>query len=205
MSSTSAQAQALSAAFTQLRRGMLAMIRQKVRDPHLAEDLLQEVFVKAARSLQAGQAWVHLPAWLHQVMRNTVADHFRRGGPAFEALDEEPAAPEPEDEAAFQTLANCLAPLAATLPPLYRDAVMGADFQGQAHADLARAAGGVSVSAIKSRVSRGRALLRDKLQACCAVAVDGHGKVESFAPRENSACACGEQGPEATVSPRACQ
>jgi RNA polymerase sigma-70 factor, ECF subfamily len=182
---------ALSLAYSQLRRGLLASIRRKVRNPQIAEDLLQDVFVKALRALREGRPPGSLPAWLHQVVRTTVADHYRAGRLEFESLEEEPAAEEPDDVAAFQALATCMEPLAATLPPLYRDALLGADFQGQRLAALADAAGGVSVSAIKSRSSRARAMLRERLLACCEVARDSSGQIESFQAHAAAKCACG--------------
>lgn len=187
----SQQELALSLAYSQLRRGLLASIRRKVRNPQIAEDLLQDVFVKALRALREGRAPGSLPAWLHQVVRTTVADHYRVGRLEFESLEEEPASEEPEDVAAFQALATCIEPLTATLPPLYRDALLGADFHGQRLAALADAAGGVTVSAIKSRVGRARAMLRERLLTCCTVARDSSGQVESFEAHTDSACNCG--------------
>lgn len=187
-----ADGRTLAAAFRELRRGLLATIRRQVRDPQLAEDLLQEVFAKAVRAVQRGQAPGHLAGWLHQVVRTTVADHFRARRLDEVPMDDEPAAAEPEDLASFQALATCLRPLAVTLPPLYRDALLAADFDGRRLAGLA-AADGVSVSAIKSRVSRARALLRQRLLACCSVAQDASGRVEDFRPRSRGSCACGPQ------------
>ncbi len=181
--------QTLSTVYGQLRRSLLAGIRRRVHDPQLAEDLLQDVFVKALRSLREGKAPGNLPAWLHQVVNTTVADHYRGSKLMLEPLDEEPAGPEPEDNAAFQALATCMRPLVATLPPLYRDALLAADFKDQRLATLALAAG-VSVSAIKSRVSRGRALLRARLLACCTLQHEPDGGLTHFAPRAEADCAC---------------
>lgn len=182
--------QALSAAYRELRRGLLSTIRRQVRDPQLAEDLLQDVFVKAVRAVRERRAPGHLPAWLHQVVRTTVIDHYRARQLDEQPLEDDPAANEPEDLAAFQSLATCMQPLAATLPPLYRDALLAADFQGQRLATVAAASGGVTVSAIKSRVSRARALLRHRLLACCAIAHDASGRVEDFRPHARAGCAC---------------
>jgi methylmalonyl-CoA mutase cobalamin-binding subunit len=52
-------------------------------------------------------------------------------------------------------------------------------------ADLA----GISVSGMKSRVQRGRAQLRDLLEACCAIALDSRGKVTDVVPRVTR-CTC---------------
>ena len=185
--------QALSAAYSQLRRGLLSTIRRQVRDPQLAEDLLQDVFVKATRALRVGRAPGNLPGWLHQVVRTTVADHYRGLRLDVQSLEHEPAAEEATDEAAFQALATCLQPLAAQLPPLYRDALMAADFQGQRLASVATQHG-VTLSAIKSRVSRARSLLKQRLLSCCAQACEAAGRFEG--PRLATDCACKPTGCE---------
>lgn len=196
-----AEEQPLAAAYRELRRGLLATIRRQVRDPQLAEDLLQDVFVKAVRAVSEGRTPGRLAAWLHQVVRTTVADHYRARRLDEVPLEEEPAAAEPEDLAAVQALASCLQPLAETLPPLYREALRAADFQGRRLASLAAEDGSVTVSAIKSRVSRARALLRERLLACCAVAQGAGGQVEAFRPRARDGCACGAGQPTCGARP----
>jgi RNA polymerase sigma-70 factor, ECF subfamily len=188
----STEEQALSTAYGELRRGLLATIRRQVRDPQLAEDLLQDVFVKAVQAMRDHRAPRHLPAWLHRVVKTTVVDHHRARRLDEQPLDEDPAADEPEDLAARQALATCMEPLAATLPPLYRDALLAADFKGQRLASVAAAAGGVTVSAIKSRVSRARSMLRDRLLVCCKVDIDARGRVEDFQPNAGAGCVCGQ-------------
>jgi RNA polymerase sigma-70 factor, ECF subfamily len=188
MTPSSTPEQNLATAYTTLRRGLLASIRHQVRDAQVAEDLLQDVFVKAVKAVREGRAPGNLAAWLHQVVRTTVIDHYRARRPDAEPLDEETMhAGEEEDLARFQTLATCMQPLVASLPPLYRDAVTAADFQGRA---LAKMAEGVSVSAAKSRVSRGRALLRERLLQCCTVERRRSGAVDDFQTNAGTHCAC---------------
>ena len=183
--------QALSTAYSQLRRGLLSTIRRQVRDPQLAEDLLHDVFVKATRALRDGRAPGNLQGWLHQVVRTTVADHYRASRLDVHSLEHDPAAEEPTDEAAFQALATCLEPLADQLPPLYRDALVAADFQGQRLASIATREG-VSLSAIKSRVSRARGLLKQRLLSCCVHAGDAALRLEG--QRLATDCACKPSG-----------
>ena len=55
-------------------------VRFRVRDDALAEDLTQEVFVQAMRSI-GSLAWQgSLAPWLMRIARNTVIDHWRRAG-----------------------------------------------------------------------------------------------------------------------------
>ncbi len=188
--SAAEQEAALTAAYKQLRRGLLAAIRYRVRDPQLAEDLLQDVFVKAVRSMREGHAPGNLAAWLHQVVRTTVIDHYRTRQLEQEPLLEEPPDIELEDLSSFQSLALCMQPLVHTLPPRYRDALLAADFRNEPLAAIAEANGNLTVSAIKSRVGRARAMLRERLSSCCDLERATDGRLEGFQTRETGGCAC---------------
>ncbi|MFB4282663.1 RNA polymerase sigma factor [Nonomuraea sp. MTCD27] len=50
---------------------------RRTRDPHLAEDLAQETFVKATRAL-LGWRGENPAAWLLTIARNVLVDHVRR-------------------------------------------------------------------------------------------------------------------------------
>lgn len=165
--------------YRQLRRPLLAYLRRQVGDGALAEDLLQEVFAKALGAVQRQVAPRHVRAWLYGIARNTVVDHFRQHRPS-ESLPEELLAPASTEEP-DQALAQCLLPLMQHLPALYRYTVIATDIEGVRHQDLAQA-WGVSVSAIKSRASRGRGLLKQRLLQCCRVELSRHGQVQDFAP-----------------------
>ena len=141
VSEQGAEAQAWSEAYRQLRSALLATIWRPVSDPQVAEDLLHDVFAKAVRAMREGRAARNLAGWLHQVVRTTVADHYRARRLDVQLLVHEPPAQEEPDSRAFQSLATCLQPLSATLPPLYRDAL-----------------------------HRARGMLRERVLACCAVA-----------------------------------
>lgn len=65
------------AAWTAERQALLAFFRRQVRDPEVAEDLLQETFVRAIRAgrIDAGTS---LRSYLFTIGQNLVADHWRR-------------------------------------------------------------------------------------------------------------------------------
>ncbi|MEU6997052.1 RNA polymerase sigma factor [Nonomuraea sp. NPDC046570] len=59
-------------------RLVCGFLLRRTRDPHLAEDLAQETFVKATRAL-LGWRGENAAAWLLTIARNTLIDHVRRG------------------------------------------------------------------------------------------------------------------------------
>lgn len=176
----------LGTTFARLKGTLRSHLRHQVQDPALAEDLLQEVFVKALEALRAKRALTHPTAWLYAVARTTVADHFRaQRTPHVELNDDIPEA-EPDDAVLHQQLAACLRPFAQQLPAIYRDTLLAADFDGASLASLA-VAQGLSVSALKSRAARARKMLREKVLACCEVEFAG-GLVSDY--RRRAPCAC---------------
>jgi RNA polymerase sigma-70 factor (ECF subfamily) len=169
-----------------------AFIARRVADPNDAEDLLQETFIKIHRNLNGLHADDRLAAWIYQIARNTIADFYRRNGREFESLDE--GAEEDErlatgDEEKWtveQELALCLRPMVENLPDNYRQALWLTEFEGLSQVELA-AQLGLSVSGAKSRVQRGRAMLRQQLLDCCRFEFDRRGGVIGYQPRTEAA------------------
>jgi len=182
MHPTPAVRPSLALPYQNLRHAMLAYLRKQVSDAAVAEDLLHEVFVKALAATQGRGAPQHLQGWLYTIARNTVIDYYRAKRP-MEELPEDLLAADPPDNVASQALANCLRPLAEQLPALYRDTLLATEFHGKTLQAVANE-GNVSLSAVKSRASRGRKLLKDSLLACCQVEVSGSGEVLDFQPRQ---------------------
>ena len=80
-------------------------------------------------------------------------------------------------------------PLAQTLPRIYRETLLATDFDGQSMQAVAEAQN-LSLSAIKSRASRGRKLLKDILLDCCHVETKS-GTVSDYHRRAGSQRNCG--------------
>lgn len=179
----------LGATFARLQHSLRSYLRRHVRDPAVADDLLQEVFVKALASIRAERQLENLTGWLYAVARTTVVDYHRSTRSPNEELDDNIPNVEADDDRLHQELATCLRPLAEQLPPIYRDTLLATDFQGETMRSLA-AKQGLSVSAIKSRASRARAMLRDKLLECCHVEISD-GTVVDY--RRRSTCGCGSK------------
>jgi len=155
-------------AFAQLRERLHGYLRSRLSDPSQADDLLHDVFVKALSTLQAGRRIDNLGAWLFTATRTTLADFYRaRGAPTVE-LDDTLPADDAAEERLHQELAACLRPMIERLPPLYRDTLIATDLDGRSMRAVAEAEGR-SVSAIKSRAARGRAMVKAELLDCCTV------------------------------------
>jgi RNA polymerase sigma-70 factor (ECF subfamily) len=180
--------------YKNLRHALLGFLRKQVTDPVVAEDLLHEVFLKALNAIERGDAPTNLTGWLYTIARNNVIDYYRAKRPSV-PLPDDLAAIESDDNLLEQDLARCLKPLTQSLPPLYRNTLLATDFEGKTMQILANQEN-VSLSAIKSRASRARKILRENLLSCCKVDVSRSGQVLDFhanpqASKCNQADGCG--------------
>lgn len=175
--------------YRELRKSLLAFLRKHTGDAQVAEDLLHDVVLKA---LAAGRDAEHSPrnltGWLYAVARNAAMDHHRRTRPTEDLPDDLRAPIDDDDELAVAELSNCLRPVAERLPDTYRATLIAAEFEGRPLADVARAQG-LSLTAVKTRASRGRRLLQQQLVACCRVALSARGEVLDYDQGEAAKCA----------------
>jgi RNA polymerase sigma-70 factor (ECF subfamily) len=187
---SAASTQLTDDAGAELRRTLRAFIARRVGDPHTADDLTQEVLLKAHRSGTAPEQVDNVAAWLYRIARNTLVDYYRTRDrrPGTEAMPGDLAPETPDgDEHAVRELAQCLRPLVAELDPLYRDALTATDLDGVTQTEAARRAG-ISVSGMKSRVQRARAQLRAALAECCTIHTDAGGRISDYDPPPGCAC-----------------
>lgn len=175
--------------YAELRVALLAYLRKHTGDPQAAEDLLHDVVVKA---LAAGRDDAHAPknltGWLYAVARNAAMDYHRRQRPTETLPDDLVNEAADESETAMRELSSCLRPMAERLPPIYRDTLLAAEFDEKPLRSVAEAQG-LSLSAVKSRASRGRKLLQDELVACCRISLSPSGRVLEYEPRIADPCA----------------
>ena len=171
----------------ELRGAVEAFVSRRV-DAAAVEDVVQDVFVRLARGDRSG-APDDLRAWVYAVARSAIADHHRRRGarsrledaarregadPALEAADE--ASP------ARELLAAWLTAQIEALPPIYAETLALTEVEGRGHAEVAERLG-VARGTVKARVSRGRQLLRERLDDCCRVELDARNRPVALEPR----------------------
>ena len=177
--------------YSQYRSRLLAFIQQRVGDRDLAEDVLHDVFVKIVGREECSKDPAKMPAWLYQVTRNAIIDRFRSHRP-HEELPQEIEA-NAEALTAEARLAGFLRPMIDTLPKIYRDSIISSELDGMPLKQIAQRER-VSVSAVKSRVQRGRRMLKTMLRECCAFEFSRDGAIMGFWPKSASGCRCNNSG-----------
>lgn len=174
------------AIWTRLSAELRQFIRRRVFDDHIADDLLQETFVRVHRNIGTLQDEERLAAWVYQIARNVVHDHHRSVQKAIMALtDTAPLAQQDDHERRI----GCddttwVDEMIRSLPDVYRVALRLAEIEELSQQEVADRLG-LSLSGAKSRIQRGRAMLKDSLEACCTFELDGRGRVMSCDPKPN--------------------
>lgn len=163
---------------------LLGFLRHQLPDGHAAEDLLQDVFVKAMRQGEGFCSLDNPRAWLFQVARHAVIDRARVGKlhlPLEEAALDIPA-PEPEGPEPVDALAGCLARVLTELPADDAAILRACDLEGLTQREFAEQQG-LSLPAAKARLLRARQRLRDRLSTACQVRFEDDGRVGGHVPR----------------------
>jgi RNA polymerase sigma-70 factor (ECF subfamily) len=168
---------------------LAAFLRSRVSDPETAQDLLQEVFIRVHANLGCLRNPEKLERWLYQIARNILIDYYR--SPKTGPQRATPVAM--EADLAGQDLnayfASSLREMVDTLPEPYRQALILTAFEGISQAELAQKLG-LSFSGVKSRVQRGRQMLRDRLYQCCHFELDRYGTILEY---YEHCCCCGSE------------
>ena len=172
-------------AFSVRLRGFIA---KRVREDADIDDILQDVFAKIHAGLGELKQEDKLEAWLFQVTRRAIVDHYRshRTSDLPEDLAEKAA---PNDLSA--EVASWLAPMMSLLPEEDREALRLSDLKGLSRKDLA-ARLGLSVTGAKSRVQRARARLKAAVLDCCHLEMDRRGRPIDYTRKRDDCgpCSC---------------
>lgn len=173
----------LEQAWNDVASQLRGYIRARVVDHFTAEDILQDVYLKAHRNIGLLGEHPNVQGWLFQIAKNAMIDHFRKTRPS-EPIDEFVSIDAVDfDAAEVERLKESFRRMISNLPEPYREAIQLTDMEGLTQKELAERLG-ISVSGAKSRVQRGREILKKDLLECCEVEFDRRGSVIDYKPKK---------------------
>lgn len=165
------------------RQALLDHVRSIVRDPAEAEDVLQEVLVKAHTGIEQLHAEAALAAWLFRIATHVAIDHLRKRSRQPDVADDVDATQIACDDEGVpglqrlveqQEMSACVQRFLLDLPSVYRTVLLLHDLDGLTAGEIARSLG-ITVQNAKIRLHRARAALRSSLQAGCSFSCDERG------------------------------
>ena len=173
--------------WTNFSKGLKRFILKKVKEEAVAEDILQEIFLKILAHPEKLEQAKSIRPYLYVMARHATYDYFRQANSyvSVEAMTE--LWSEEEIVSLNATLADCcLKAFIQQLPEPYREAVLRVEIEGISQKALAEKTE-ISYSGAKSRVQRGREKLKELILACCAYRSDVYGNLQ--APNQEG-CRC---------------
>lgn len=156
------------------RRQLLAFIERRVENRDVAEEILQEAFVRGAERAGQVRSDERIVAWFYRLLRNAIVDHWRdqrverraTAQMALEMADAHIPAPEVEAE-----LCRCVASQLAELRPEYAEILRRVDLGDERPVDFAIEQGLTANNAMV-RLHRARRALRERLLHVCGACAE---------------------------------
>ena len=149
---------------------LYAVVLRLCATPHEAEEVTQETFIRAWRAIARFDGRSQLFTWLYRIGVNEAKRRLQRGERTLRtvSLEESPGDPPdlseaPEPHAERRALRASLERAVRALPLAYRAPLVLRDIEGLTTGEAAEILG-ISEAALKSRLHRARALVRDALE-----------------------------------------
>ena len=138
------------------------------RSRDVAEDLAEETWLRVVAHAPRLREDTRLAPWLFTIARNLFASYCRSRALDYDAMSSpslwpvQPAAPSPFEAASATELQKRVEVALATLPGIYREALLLVAQEGMMPAEAASVCG-ISREAMRQRLSRARAMLASRL------------------------------------------
>lgn len=178
----------LASIYNQFHKTLLGFIKSKVTNHEDAEDIVQNVFVKVAGSIDNLNRKEKLHSWIYTIARNSIIDYYRSNANKKDLVIEGNIDESFTNEEYIDTtngLECCLVDMVNQLPEEYRDIIVDVEMKGIKQKDLVDKYS-LAYPSIRSRVQRGRIRLKQLLLECCAIKSDTRGNILDV--RSKQAC-----------------
>lgn len=148
-------------------------IISKVKNITIADDILQDTFIKIHTKLHTLKDDTKLKAWCFTVARNSILDYWKSTNQTFEIANFEA---ETELLKNQHTEQDCLRGILKHLPKKYRDPLFLSDIKGLKQQEVADQLQ-QTLSTTKSQIQRARKLITQGFMDCCGFVVNKQGNL----------------------------
>ncbi|AFY37881.1 RNA polymerase, sigma subunit, SigZ [[Leptolyngbya] sp. PCC 7376] len=170
------------------RADIKAFLYSRVSNADDADDLLQDVWIKASKKIHTLQSEKSIKPWLFQITNRVIIDYYRHKNKGQQLHPNDLVAHNDVPDI-IQLLTPCLEPFIRDLPEDVAEPLRVVDIQGQSQKDYARDMN-TNYSTVKSRIQKSRRQLRQLFEDCCEFSFDHDGHVSDFEPKSNNCAKC---------------
>lgn len=173
--------------YNQYSDSLKRFILSRVKNEDATNDILQDVFIKIHLNKDALKNPESIKSWVFTIANNTILDYFKKSAKKINLIGEIPAIE--DDKEKEHSAIDCLKPLIKNLPKTYIEAMLLSEIDGLKQAEVAKKLN-ISLSGAKSRIQRGRELLKQGFINCCDYKLDatGHLTGETKSKKDCKVC-----------------
>jgi len=146
-------------------------IVSKVHETTIADDILQDTFIKVHTKLHTLNDLTKLKSWIFTIARNSIMDYFKAKKMTFEFADFESETTVLEN---VHTEQDCLQGILQSLPKKYRNPLFLSDIKGLKQAEVANQLN-QNLPTTKSQIQRARKLIAQGFMDCCGFVLNEQG------------------------------
>jgi RNA polymerase sigma-70 factor (ECF subfamily) len=156
-----------------LQRELRSFVVKSVKDKSVADDIVQDVFIKVQSNVGQLRASDKISAWIYRITKNMVIDYFRKSTKAIQPADLDW---ESDHHEFNDCVARTLSAMLATLPEKYRVALELTDIENMSQYELALQLD-ISYAGARARVQRARKMLKAKMDEFYIIETDHYGNI----------------------------
>ena len=183
------QTEEIAAIYKSFDSGLRVFILSRVKDNYITDDIMQDIYLKLHANIASLNDRTKLSSWIYQIARNSIVDHYRERQKSTSLPVYELQSPGGKQNKFMTEAIGDMIRMMDNLPPDYCEALCLTELEGMSQKEYAVKAG-ISYSGAKSRVQRGRLMLRDMLMKCCHYSFDRYGTILDI--HQEGCCCCKE-------------
>lgn len=173
--------------WTQYANDLKQFIISKVKDTTVADDILQDSFVKIHNKLHTLKDIKKIKPWIFTIARNSVLDYFKT---QYKTVEFEDLEADTTTEEHTHTEKDCLHGILNGLPKKYRDPLFLSDIKGLKQQVIAEKLQ-LSLPTVKSQIQRARKMIAEGFMHCCGFTLNKDGKLVGEVQEKDDCKVCG--------------
>lgn len=146
-------------------------ILKKVKNKDVTNDIFQNTFLKIHNNLSKLKDEDKVKAWVFQIARNEIANHFKNESVFTEEINTNKEIPIQK----YQQVC-CFDKFITDLPEIYRQVIEMIYINGKKQKEVAEELA-ISLENVKARIKRAKDILKTKFNECCKYEFDKNGNL----------------------------
>ena len=159
--------------WTSYSEDLKRFVISKVKNAAIADDILQDTFIKIHTKLHTLNDVTKLKSWCFTVARNSILDYWKATHQTFEIANFQT---ETNPIESIHTEQDCLKGILKSLPKKYRDPLFLSDIKGMKQQEVANQLQ-QPLSTTKSQIQRARKLIAQGFMDCCGFVINKEGNL----------------------------